>query len=97
MYSSLVQLNLLALIAQNESMTCALRKAKNGSEVEDGYFIEKLEKTARVMGFELVSQKGEITKQTGELLQHDIQAFCDGLPDEIINGLCDIVISYYKR
>jgi hypothetical protein len=34
-------------------MGCALKKADDGSDVEDGYFVEKLEKTARRMGYDL--------------------------------------------
>jgi len=38
------------------SMNCALSKAKSGSDVEDGYFLEKLEKMVNRMGFDLVKK-----------------------------------------
>ena len=40
----------------NASMKCAISKAENGSNAEDGYFMEKLEKTVNLMGFDLVCQ-----------------------------------------
>jgi hypothetical protein len=45
--------NLEALKDFHRSMGCALTKATMGSPCEDGYFLEKLEKTAHRMGFEL--------------------------------------------
>ena len=46
--------NVTALEGFNQSMKCAIDKAKNGSIAEDSYFIEKLEKTANRMGFVLL-------------------------------------------
>ncbi len=54
---SKVLLNIEALISFNRSMAIALEKAENGSRAEDGYFFEKLEKTADRLGFDLVKQK----------------------------------------
>jgi len=36
-----------------KSMKCAVDKAKAGSDFEDSYFLEKLEKAANAMGYEL--------------------------------------------
>ena len=38
------------------SMRCAVDKAKNGSDAEDGYFLEKLEKAANCLGYGLTKQ-----------------------------------------
>ena len=50
---SKVKDNVAYLKSMNQSMWCALLKAENGSTVEDGYFMEKLEKSASCMGYEL--------------------------------------------
>lgn len=52
-----VAANVNMLIGYNRSMTVALEKAENGSEVEDMYFVEKLAKSARLLGFELKELK----------------------------------------
>ena len=51
-----VAANFVALIAFNQSMACALGKASRGSKYEDGYFVEKLEKTADRLGYNLVKK-----------------------------------------
>jgi len=38
-----------------------------------------------------------MTKQECEQLQEDIMTYCDGLDDELIDALCDVVVSYYKK
>lgn len=48
-----VAANVQQLIGWNRSMAVALEKAENGSQVEDMFFIEKLEKTAKALGFVL--------------------------------------------
>ncbi len=45
--------NVNMLIGHNRSMAVALEKAENGSAVEDMYFIEKLRKTAKLLGYKL--------------------------------------------
>ena len=50
---SKVSENLEALKSFHRSMGCALSKATMGCPVEDGYFLEKLEKSASRMGYEL--------------------------------------------
>jgi hypothetical protein len=45
--------NVEILKDHHRSMGVALSKATMGSPVEDGYFLEKLEKTANRMGFKL--------------------------------------------
>ena len=46
--------NIDQLVLLHDSMAIALRKAKNGSIVEDAYFIEKLTNTALCLGYDLV-------------------------------------------
>jgi hypothetical protein len=48
--------NVVGLDSFNLSMRCAIDKAMHGSDVEDAYFLEKLEKTAHTMGYDLVKQ-----------------------------------------
>ena len=38
-----------------------------------------------------------ITKQRSEQLQQDIITHCDGLPDELITELCQVVVNYEKQ
>jgi hypothetical protein len=54
---SKVKDELVALQSYLVSMRCALDKAENGSAVEDMYFLEKLEKAANRMGYDLVKKK----------------------------------------
>lgn len=49
-----VAANVETLISHNRSMAIALDKAENGSQVEDMYFLEKLEKSAILLGYKLV-------------------------------------------
>jgi len=37
-----------------------------------------------------------MTKQQCEQLQDSIITYCDGLPEELIDNLCDAVVSYYN-
>jgi hypothetical protein len=53
---SKVSMNVVALDCYLTSMNCAIIKAKQGSECEDGYFIEKLEKMCTRLGFDLVKR-----------------------------------------
>ena len=48
-----VAANVTRLIGWNRSMAVALERAESGSPVEDGYFMEKLRKTAGVLGYVL--------------------------------------------
>jgi hypothetical protein len=50
---SKVKNNIQALKSYIDSMKCAIGKAERGSDCEDSYFIEKLEKMANRMGYEL--------------------------------------------
>jgi hypothetical protein len=52
-----VAANVDQLIGWNHSMAVALEKAKRGSQAEDAYFLEKLEKTANVLGLVLVDRE----------------------------------------
>jgi len=52
--NSKVKENAVALRAYLQSMDYAISKAENGSEVEDGYFMEKLEKMADCFGYILI-------------------------------------------
>jgi len=58
---SKVQENLEALKSFHRSMGCALSKATMGSPAEDGYFLEKLEKSAGRMGYELKKMEEVVT------------------------------------
>ena len=53
-----VAANVQQLEGWNRSMAGALERAANGSDAEDMYFIEKLEKTANAIGFELKAVPG---------------------------------------
>lgn len=53
---SKVKENISYLSACIESMRCAVGKANNGSDVEDMYFIEKLEKMANRLGYDLIKR-----------------------------------------
>ncbi len=55
---STVRANVDALSAYIKSMLCAVGKAERGSDVEDMYFVEKLEKTANRLGYDLIKQGG---------------------------------------
>ena len=48
-----VAANVERLIDWNRSMAVALERAEKGSEVEDQYFLEKLSKSAGVLGYVL--------------------------------------------
>ena len=50
---SKVEKNEPALAQWVRSMQVALDKAERGSTVEDGYFLEKLEKITSIMGYKL--------------------------------------------
>ena len=52
-----VAANVQNLIDWNRSMAVALERAENGSEAEDSYFIEKLRKSAAVLGYSLTHCK----------------------------------------
>lgn len=51
-----VSCNVETLISLNRSMAVALDKAENGSCVEDMYFLEKLQKTAKQLGYTLIRE-----------------------------------------
>ena len=53
---SKVKQNQTALRGYIASMSCAIDKAMRGSIVEDMYFIEKLEKMANRLGYNLVKK-----------------------------------------
>ena len=53
---STVRANTTALSAFMRSMEYAILKAKNGSDAEDMYFIEKLEKIANRLGYDLIKR-----------------------------------------
>ncbi len=53
---STVRANTTALSAYIQSMLCAVGKAKRGSDAEDMYFIEKLEKMANHLGYDLIKK-----------------------------------------
>ena len=57
-FQSKVKQERLALRMYINSMLCAIGKAAKGSECEDGYFLEKLEKTCDRLGFNLVKKEG---------------------------------------
>jgi len=54
---SKVKNNTTALKSYIASMDCAIDKAISGSDCEDGYFIEKLERMANRLGYNLVEKK----------------------------------------
>ena len=54
-----VAANVEKLIDWNRSMAVALERAENGSEVEDQYFIEKLRKSAAVLGYSSLIHKSQ--------------------------------------
>ena len=60
---SRVRNNKTALRSYIESMLCALDKADNGSNCEDSYFVEKLERMAARLNYSLVP-KQEPKKET---------------------------------
>ena len=49
-----VAANVDRLIEHNRSMAVALERAENGSDVETMYFLERLEKSANLLGYKLV-------------------------------------------
>ena len=51
-----VKENKLMLDAYNKSMAVAIDKAMRGSDAEDMYFMEKLRKTAGLLGYKLVKE-----------------------------------------
>ncbi len=55
---SKVKNNVYALYQYIESMYCAIGRAERGSECEDGYFLEKLEKMCSRLGYNLVKKEG---------------------------------------
>lgn len=58
-----VAANVQLLTSWNRSMAVALEKAERGSQAEDMYFIEKLEKTADALGFVLDTAPAEELKE----------------------------------
>lgn len=56
-----VAANVITLIGWNREMAVALEHAANGSNVQDTYFIEKLRKSAAVLGYSLRRAK-ELTQ-----------------------------------
>jgi hypothetical protein len=68
------------------SMHTALKKACDGSACEDGYFLEKLEKAARAMGYELTRP---ITHSEPVVDSGVIEEISDLLIDRIIPGWGD--------
>jgi len=53
---SKVKNSIHALELYMASMNCAINKAKSGSDCEDGYFLEKLEKMCNRLGYDLVKK-----------------------------------------
>ncbi len=53
---SKVKANVTALSDYIQSMLCAVGKAERGSGVEDMYFVEKLEKIANRLGYDLIKR-----------------------------------------
>ena len=49
-----VAANVDRLTEYNRSMAIALERAESGSAIEDMYFLEKLEKTANLLGYALM-------------------------------------------
>ena len=54
---SKVKTNVVALSSYLRSMQRAVGKAERGSEVEDIYFVEKLERAADRLGYRLVEKR----------------------------------------
>ncbi len=55
--TSKVKQNQTALRGYIASMSCAIDKAMRGSDCEDMYFVEKLEKMANRLGYDLIKQE----------------------------------------
>ena len=55
---SKVKISIAALEYYIAGMNYAVGKAKRGSEFEDMYFLEKLEKMANHLGYDLIKQRG---------------------------------------
>ena len=53
---SKVKQNQTALRGYIASMQCAIDKAMRGSDAEDMYFVEKLEKMANRLGYDLIKK-----------------------------------------
>ncbi len=66
---SKVKQNQTALRGYIASMQCAIDKAMRGSDAEDMYFVEKLEKMANRLGYDLVTGKDNIRRPYGVTLQ----------------------------
>ncbi len=55
--TSKVKDNITALKSYIASMDCAIDKAESGSDCEDGYFIEKMERMANRLGYNLTEKQ----------------------------------------
>lgn len=77
-----VAYNVDSLISFNRSMAVALDKAENGSSCEDGYFIEKLRKTAESLGYELTSPDDK-PKKAEEIKPDGIEELSRALQTQI--------------
>jgi hypothetical protein len=49
-----IENNIFALEGYIRSMNCAIEKARSGSDCEKMYFVEKMEKMANRLGYDLV-------------------------------------------
>ena len=56
----IVKNNITALKSYIASMNCAIEKAESGSDCEDGYLIEKLERMCNRLGYNL-TEKTQLT------------------------------------
>ena len=57
MFSTRIEDNTTAIRCYIESMLCAVGKAEKGSTAEKMYFLEKLEKLANRIGFDLIEKE----------------------------------------
>ena len=55
-FRSKVSANISWLEHNLAGLDCGIKKAKNGSECEDQYVLEKLEKMCNILGFDLVKK-----------------------------------------
>jgi hypothetical protein len=71
--------NLVALDGYIVSIKCGLAKARNGSDVEDQYVLEKLGNFANRMGYELVRKAYQNIEKTKTILLHTVAyEYADG-------------------
>lgn len=99
--------NLIALKMYHKSIGCALSKASSGSDVEDGYVMEKLQAFASRMGYKLDKIK-KLGQKTTVVLLHlieyeymdgeDLNAIDKGLIQQsICNGESEGELEYHSK